>query len=188
MTMIEIGEDIMTIEFANKTNYKAIKQLYLDAFPNHERMPFFMLKNAVKKRKAEILIAKESGKVVAFAYLVLYRDMVYLFYFSVLSELRNKGIGSILIKYLIEHYQNKRIFLAVEQPNENVADNEQRVKRKAFYLKNGFSNHKYKLQEKNEIFDVMAIGGEISIEEYKNMFRFWGGRALNIFMKITIIE
>ena len=168
MTMIEIGEDIMTIEFANKTNYKAIKQLYLDAFPNHERMPFFMLKNAVKKRKAEILIAKESGKVVAFAYLVLYRDMVYLFYFSVLSELRNKGIGSILIKYLIEHYQNKRIFLAVEQPNENVADNEQRVKRKAFYLKNGFSNHKYKLQEKNEIFDVMAIGGEISIEEYKN--------------------
>lgn len=186
--MTKIGEYSMTIEFANRTNYKAIKHLYLDAFPNHERMPFFMLKSAVKKGKAEILIAKERGEVIAFAYLVLYRDMVYLFYFAVLSELRNKGIGSILVKYLIDHYQNKRIFLAVEQPNEKVADNELRIKRKAFYLKNGFSNHKYKLQEKNVIFDVMAVGGEISIEEYKKMFRFWGGRAFNIFMKITITE
>lgn len=85
-------------------------------------------------------------------------------------------------------YKGKRIFLAVEQPNDKVADNELRIKRKAFYLRNGFYEHKYKLQEKNVIFDVLAVGGEISKVEYKNMFYFWGGKAFDLFMKIVITE
>lgn len=178
----------MTIEFASKANYKSIKQLYVNAFPKHERMPFFMLKKGVKKGKAEIIIAKENGKVISFAYLVLYQNMVYLFYFAVIPELRNKGIGSLLLKYIKEHYQGKCIFFAVEQPNEKAVDNELRVKRKAFYLKNGFVEQRCKLKEGNVLFDVMGLGTAISKEEYKNMFYFWGGKAFNLFMKITITE
>ena len=178
----------MTIEFANKTNYNSIKQLYCEAFPRHERMPFFMLKKAVKKGKSEILIAKERGELIAFAYVILKKDMVYLFYFAVFQALRNKGIGSVLLKYLIEHYHGKRIFLAVEQPNEAVSDNEVRIKRKAFYLKNGFCDHRYKLKVKNVIFDVLSFGGEVTKEEYKNIFYYWGGKAFNMFMKITITD
>lgn len=181
-------EDSMTIELASKTDYKSIKRLYIDAFPKHERLPFFMLKRGIKKGKAEIITSKDDGKVTSFAYLILYQNMVYLFYFAVLPTLRNKGIGSLVIKYIKEHYIDKRIFFAIEQPDEQAADNELRIKRKSFYAKNGFHEQVCKLKEGNILFDVMGLGGNVSKQEYMGMFDFWGGKVFNLFMKIVIID
>ena len=177
----------MIIGFVNRADYKRIKQIYFEAFPKHERVPFFMLKKAVKKGKAEILTASEMKNILAFAYVILYHDLVYVFYFAVIEELRDKGIGSVLLKYLLEHYEGKRIFLAVEQLNETAADNKIRVRRKSFYIRNGFKELEYKIQEKGTIFDVLATRKDVSILEYKNMFYFFGGKTFDMFMKIIFL-
>ena len=178
----------MLIGFANKANYKSIRQLYREAFPIKERCPFFLLRSGTKKRKADFLIVKDDDTFIAFAYLIKYKDIVYLFYFAVVPEMRNKGIGSLIIQEIIKRYQGKRIILAVEQPTINLTDYDLRIRRKKFYIKNGFEKRKCNLIEKKVIFDVLGMNGNISKEEYIEMLDYWGGKIFKFLMKIDVID
>ena len=72
----------MILRKAEKNDYKQIKRLYLSAFLEDERAPFFFVRRRARQDRAEMLVAEENGAFIGFAYTVSYRKLTYLFYFD----------------------------------------------------------------------------------------------------------
>lgn len=51
--------------------------------------------------------------------------------------MRGQGTGAEALKLIREKYKGCRVFLEIELPGEQYDNNEQRTRRKAFYLRNG---------------------------------------------------
>lgn len=178
----------MILQPASREDYRQIKELYLTAFPDDERAPFFLIRLRAMQGRAEMLTAKEGAEFIGFAYVVTDRDMVYLFYFAIDSGKRGSGNGSQVLKLLKERYAGKRFFLAREQLDKQAENYEERVRRHQFYLKNGLSDLPNRIQEASVIYDIMGIGGSISAAEYDRLIRRWSGWLLKKMIKMQILE
>ena len=66
---------------------------------------------------------------------VLYQDMVLLDYFAIHRSCRGKNYGSQALQMLKEWYQDRRLILEIELPDENASNRKERIRRKQFYLK-----------------------------------------------------
>ena len=51
----------MELTKVSKSEWKDIKDIYVEAFPKQERKPFYMLKNSVRRGKSEIFVAKQNN-------------------------------------------------------------------------------------------------------------------------------
>ena len=165
----------MTLELATKTDYKAIKKIYVEAFPADERAPFRMIKRRAKLGTAQMLVAKTDGKPVGFSYIVSDDAVAYLFYFAVSADVRGNGIGTEILRLVKERYSDKRLFLAREQLDEEADNYAMRVRRRDFYMRNGFTDIPRTIKEATVIYDVMSIGGDVSKGEYISLMKKWGG-------------
>ncbi len=67
-----------------------------------------------------------------------FRNLVYLAYFAVRNDLRSKGIGGSALRELIRQHPGKQIVVEYEAPGPGCASNDMRLRRKQFYLRNGF--------------------------------------------------
>lgn len=168
----------MVLEHANKEDLPLVKRLYLSAFPREERPPFFLLLRGLRRQGGELLLAKEQGRFLGFAYLVGTETLGYLFYFAIQENCRGLGYGSEVLRLLKEKYRGKRLFLARETLDSTVNNYAQRLRRHNFYLRNGFVDLPCQIQEGAVVFDVMGIGGEVSAQEYAALMDLWGGKWL----------
>ncbi len=176
------------LEKITKEYYKTVKSLYLSAFPREERPPFYILKSREKNGKGDFYIAKDGEGFVGFAYVIPYLDTAYLYYFAVEENFRGKGYGSAVLTELKRIYDGKRLYLARESLDESADNCQQRVKRREFYLKNGFVDLPIKIKEASVTFDVMGIGGIIKKEEYDAMMTAFCGRLLRKLVDMRLIE
>lgn len=171
-----------------KSDYKIVKKLYLSAFPKNERPPFFMLKAGVKKGAGDFFVARDGELFVGFAYTVIYKDLAYLFYFAIDDALRGKGYGSAVLTELKRIYGEKRFFLAREMLDKDAPNYDERVKRREFYLKNGFTDLPIKIKEVSVTFDVMGIDCTVKKEEYDAMMTAFCGKLIRRFVDMRLIE
>lgn len=104
------------------------------------------------------------------------------------DALRAKGYGSRILKMLRRIYSDKRLFLAREQLDDTADNREERIHRRDFYMRNGFSDMGVRLREGPVIYDVMGIGGKVSPAEYDKLIRSWAGEILYRVVKMEIIE
>lgn len=168
----------MKLELAAKHDYKAIKKIYAEAFPADERAPFRMLKRRAVNGNAQMLIAKRDEEIVGFAYTVSDDSVAYLFYFAVSAGMRGNGVGTEILRLVKEKFTNKRLFLAREQLDENADNYAVRVRRRDFYMRNGFTDIPRTIKEATVIYDVMTTGGDISRDEYLSLMKKWGGNKV----------
>lgn len=188
----------MILEKINNLNYKEVGKLYKSAFPADERAPFFLLKKRAKIGSAEVYVAREKGDFVGFAYLICKDGSAYLFYFAIADSYRGKGYGSAILQELQRIYAGKCLFLAREQLDKSAENYEQRVRRHRFYLRNGFSDCKMKIQgsgssdcelkiqEASVVYDVMCAGGEVDPTIYERMMLEWAGPLFSKLVKMRM--
>ncbi|NLT10151.1 MAG: GNAT family N-acetyltransferase, partial [Ruminococcus sp.] len=165
-----------------------IKTLYLEAFPANERAPFWILKRRAKQGKADLYEIVDGDVKVGMAYVVTYSDMAYLFYFAVDRSLRGKQYGTRALGAILEQYKGKRIFLALENWNEQCDNKEQRLKRHDFYLKCGLEDLPYKLKEAKVTYSIMGVGGKVEPDEYKQLIGNYLGFPMKYFIEMRIID
>ncbi len=161
--------------FSEKSLLKKAKELYKSAFPPAERIPFWMLKRACKKGRAEFLSITEDNKFVGIAYCVLMENRVSLFYFAVSENMRNGGYGTEILDMLKERYSGKRIYLEAEKPDEHAENNAERLRRIGFYARNGFEHCGYDVTEFGVTYDILSFGGRVTLREYKDLMRYFAG-------------
>lgn len=153
-----------------------IRALYREAFPLEERAPFVLLRRRAQQGRGTLLVAVDRGVFCGFFYVLDDDDLAYVFYFAVHPEQRGKGRGSEMLALLRRYYSGKRLFLALEAPDEAAANAEQRRRRWRFYERNGFVQLPGHIKEGSVVFEVMGIGGRVYAEEYARLVRRWCGK------------
>lgn len=160
----------------NMAEYQQIQRLYMSAFPADERAPFRLLAGKARRPNVDWLGIFDDDICVGFFYNVLYKeDLAYIFYFAIEEKLRGCGYGSAAISALKREYAGKRLFLAMEEMDENAENFSQRQSRKEFYEFNGFRDMHTKLLEGRVVYDVLSIGGQVDRLEYHDLMMGWLG-------------
>jgi len=147
-----------------------IKNIYLEAFPAEERLPWWVLRFLTVRRGIDITAYYEADRLCGFTYGITAGNILFLLFFAVKDELRGKGYGSAILGYLKENHPGKTILLNVE-PLDPKADNfEERVRRFRFYEKNGFYDTQYDIEEVGGVFRVLATAPSFEQKEYLRVF------------------
>lgn len=170
-----------------KESRKDLRKLYDAAFPKDEQLPFWLIKIRLKKGLGELYGIYDEEEFVGLVHNAFYKDMVYIFYFAIHESQRGKGYGGRVLQTLQKKYSDKRIFLCIEAMNPKAENYDQRVKRKAFYERNGFKMLPFGVKEGNMEYDCMAVDGrepEITAKECESLMSHF----LGPFMKIWTVR
>ena len=174
----------LKFERANYKNFFKLRNLYQSAFPDNERAPFLMLWAKSGRKNVDFWAIYADEIFSGLLYIVHDGNLSYIFYLAVSSELRGQGIGSRILQALCKLYKENRICLAIEELDEHSPNYAERVKRKHFYMKNGFEELHHKVIEGTVIFELLGVGGDVLAHEYENLMHRYIGEKM--FGSITI--
>lgn len=154
----------------NTKNLEDIKQLYMDAFPFEERIPFYIMVSVGNDRGVEFLSIYDDDTWLGFIHTLVGEKLSYIFYFAIDGGLRQSGYGSKIIREYKKIHP--KLSLAIEPIEEDSDNIKQRKKRLEFYEKNGFETLDTKVVEMGVEFELMgAKGMEIKESDYKSLVK-----------------
>ena len=154
----------------NTKNLEEIKQLYMDAFPFDERIPFYIMVSVGNDRGVEFLSIYDDDTWLGFIHTLVGEKLSYIFYFAIDGGLRQSGYGSKIIREYKKIHP--KLSLAIEPIEEDSDNIKQRKKRLAFYEKNGFETLDTKVVEMGVEFELMGVKGmEIKESDYKSLVK-----------------
>ena len=150
-------------------NLAEIRELYERAFPKNERRPFMELLS-VPESPAETVALYDGEQFCGFAVFLNGVGISHIIYLAIEENLRNRGYSSSALQLLHEYKSGRRIMVDIELEKQNAKNNEQRRKRKQFYLRNGYKQTSIYYRWQKEDYEILAYGGNISEDEYDD---FW---------------
>ena len=166
------------LDFIDIKKNKKVTKLYNEAFLKDERIPIWLLKILVRKNKAKFYGIYDNEKFVGLVYNIFYKDIVFVFYLAIDKGTREQGYGTKVLDSIKQKYKNSRIILCIEPVDENSDNYEQRVKRKKFYLKNGFEDSNYIIKERNIIYEMLYYNENVALQEFEEMMKNYFGKML----------
>lgn len=190
MQISRIGDFMNELKIVNIPKYnKEIKKLYKEAFPRNERIPINILQLLTRKNKAKFYGIYDGEEFIGLLYNVYYKDIVLILYLAINNNFRGKGYGSKVLDLIKQKYSQNRIILNIEQIDENSSNNKQRIKRKEFYPKNGFTSLNYTVKEGKETYEMLCYSknkSKVSKEEYESLVKYFLKNILyKIYKKIS---
>ena len=160
---------IITANNFSKRQLKEIKELYLEAFPKIERMPFWLIRLYKFNKKACLTGYYEDNVLCGISFSIKNNEAVSVAYLAVNPKLRGKGYGSKILQEIKKDAKNRIVFLEVEQLDDTADNAEQRRKRVKFYEKNGFYLSEYKMVTLGFVYSIMSTSEELSVPKYKRV-------------------
>ena len=157
------------IKFKNKF-YKQVNDIYKKSFPKEER--YLSLNRMIKADNTELYCLFENENIYGITYLIKKQTSVFILYLAINSSNRSKGYGSYLLKWCLNEFKDKKIFLNIEEINEEKLDIEIRKKRLDFYLRNGFYLTNIMSNDNKENFHVLSSQKDVNIDEYIELDNF----------------
>lgn len=153
-----------------RKDWKKIKQLYKAAFPRYERKPLWIVRMKHRKGEADIWVIEHEGEFAGFAITVNELDMVLLDYFAISENQRSDGLGGKALKLLQKKYEDKRFFLEIECEDDSAENAAERVRRKAFYLRNGMSEIGVKANVYTVDMELLGYNCDVTFEDYEKLY------------------
>lgn len=120
---------------------KDIKQIYTDAFPREERMPFPMMITMSYLWNTEFLAYYDDDILCGITYLATIGHQTFVMFFAVDKTLHSQGYGSRILNCVQEAHPKNKIIISIEPCNENTVNINRR--RKDFYMRNGYKETGY---------------------------------------------
>lgn len=152
----------------NFEDYHQFHRLYLSSFPKEERIP---IKHLMMRAEESELIACYDEKLFCGFYATLtFGDVTHILFLAVDDALRGRGYGSQILKQISHRYPNHRIILDIEAEDPSAPNNEQRIRRKAFYAKNGYTESGIAYTWRNVPYQILIKNGCITEKEFD---AFW---------------
>lgn len=108
------------------------------AFPSYERWAFSEMIRFTEETDCDLWGVYEEGCPVGFALFLKNHQCGYLYYLCVQEEHQSKGYGRKMLKHICEYYASLPIILDFEELDAKAENRGQRIRRRAFYLRNGF--------------------------------------------------
>lgn len=145
--------------------HQKVNEIYKKSFPKQER--YSTLEKMIKTSNTELYCLVDKDTVIGFTYLIFYDDMIFILYLAINTNNRSNGYGSYLLKWCLDRYKDKIIYLNIEEVKKDSTDYEIRKKRLDFYLKNGFFLTEYLSKEGTIDFNILSNKEQIDINKYK---------------------
>ncbi len=158
-------------QITDPADWDAIRSLYRSAFPRCERKPFFLIRHIHRKGTADVWVIRKDKTFAGFAITLNAGDMVLLDYYAIAPEFRCSGIGTWALSRLTEHYRARRFFLEVESVYEPAPNLEERIRRKAFYLRAGLSPMHIMVDVFGTNMELLGFACSLRYEEYLSVYR-----------------
>lgn len=173
LVAIDIGKDPVLA--------KKVSQLYRQAFPKEERLPWWLLRLNTRRKGVDLTAWVEGDRFCGFTASVTVEKLHFLLFFAVAEEYRGQGYGSAVLSALKNTYQT--VVLNVEPLLPQAENLDQRRKRFAFYEKNGFFDTGFYVWEIGGKFRVLSTTAELEVPAYKAIFKkfsmgFWNVKIL----------
>ncbi|MBQ9286307.1 MAG: GNAT family N-acetyltransferase [Bacteroidaceae bacterium] len=148
-----------------------IKQLYQTAFPEDERIPWDDLLRLIEQMSLDFTAYFKEELFIGLTIVYPRKTFNWYWYFAVSEELRGLGYGQLILTRLIEKYKGQACVLDMESPNQNPCPNpEQRKRRHAFYLRNGFRDTNVYRSYNDITMTVMMMGpGTFTIQDWDDI-------------------
>ncbi len=147
-----------------------IRRLVLTTFPQNERPPFNLLLLRTRLPDAEFLAFYEKKELCGITVTIQNDDAVLLSFLAVCEEKRSQGIGSELLKYVKKRHSGKLIVADIEALDPHAADIADRVRRKRFYIKNGFEELHAGFAYGGADYELMGIGGGFDENKLRRLY------------------
>ncbi|WP_052723767.1 GNAT family N-acetyltransferase [Paenibacillus wulumuqiensis] len=160
-----------------------VKKLYHKAFPKRERIPMIVLLRKAKKEGVHFVAYYDREEFIGFAYMFSRNNITFIFYLAIDASRRSKGYGKTILSMIEADYPEHRLVLNIEELDSTADNYTQRVKRKDFYLKNGYKNAAYRMIQAGECYEVMVKGPELNKTEFLQLFQNLLGRLLFVMFK-----
>ena len=159
------------IENNSAARTEQIRLIYESAFPPDERMPFERVLKKCEDGSMRLLsVESESGEFLGFANITLCYDALVLNYFAIEPDMQGRGFGTEVIAELKKRYPDRSIVIDIEDDLVEADNKEQRIRRRAFYERLGFSAMPYRLSIFGVESIIMSSGRKYSFEEYLDVF------------------
>lgn len=150
-----------------RQHFQKIENLYEETFPFEEKKPFDMILKYNGKTFQIIAIEEEEhGEFIGLIILIKYNEFILLDYFAIVKEKRNIGIGTKILKMLVEKYKDKKIILEIESTKEKLENIEDRIRRKSFYLKNNFKLLPFNVDLFGIEMEILSNSENVKFDEY----------------------
>lgn len=160
-------------------DYRGVRQLYRAAFPEPQRYAFSgVWLTAAWKRPVEFLGYYDGDRLCGLTYTVDTGRYLYLFYIAVPEDCRGRGYGARMLDQLRQRHPDRTIVLDVETPDPSAPNNEQRLRRVAFYERNGFFLLDRYVKSEGHSQQIMSTSREFDAAEYWKGFRLMGLKTL----------
>ena len=127
-----------------------LERINEEAFPPEERCTL----NDLLNTGASVLCIDEGGKQAGFMAVRYYRNLVYLAYLAVRSDMRSGGIGSRALRELISRNPDKQVIVEYEAPDSGSGNNGERIRRREFYRRAGFYETGWYTHYDNTLFEI----------------------------------
>jgi len=175
MIQIEISHSLI-----KDIHYKAIKALYRGSFPINERIPLFRINSLIKKKYFTFTkyIEETTNDLLGFTIITNLSDKKYLFFLVVNSNKRNMGLGTHILKYILDKYHNIPLYLAAEYYEENTPIEDIRIRRVSFYKRNGLILLPYTITEFGVKYFTLGNTSDIDVTNHSDMFKRIFGRII----------
>ena len=147
-------------------DFARVLALYEEAFPPEERIPIEQLVELSAERGVDFEAYYDEGELCGFTYNIVTPDYLYVLFFAVLADKRSGGIGSRILGFLKERFSTRTIVLEIEPLDSTAKNYAQRVKRLAFYERNGFTRTGYDLYEEEMRYTVLSVSGDFDAIEF----------------------
>lgn len=161
----------MELSTARSIDMNYIQDLYMESFPKEERKPFSVIERKAAMGTMEILLLTEGHRRVGFAITAMSDDLVLLDYFVIDPQYREKGYGSEALELLRELYSGNQFYLEIERPDEEAENQEQRIRRKRFYLKNGMLETGIRIRMFGVPMELLASQPGLSFAQCERLYR-----------------
>ena len=161
-----------------KTEVQKIKQLYETAFPEDEQIPWEDLMRLVGEMLLDFTAYYDGEAFIGFTIVYPRKSFNWFWYFAVREELRGKGYGQRILSQLLDNYEDQPFVLDMESTTQ-VCDNlEQRKRRQAFYLRNGFRDTNVYRTYNDITMTIMMRGeGTFTMQDWDDLIhelqKFW---------------
>lgn len=113
-----------------------------------------------------------------------YKSMVMVDYLAVSSKIRSRGTGSKILQEICRRFPDQKIVLLIEQLDDTAENKDQRIARRKFYFKNGFTSSNIYITGRSGNMEVLNFGGTVSVQEYMGLQQYALGKTMFRLAKI----
>lgn len=149
--------------------WEQVHALAKEAFPPEEYLAPCDIIEISKKFDMDFWAIYDNNDFIGFTVIARYKTMVYLFFLAITPENRSKGYGTKIISLISENYKSCQFVVDFEMIDESASNIEQRIKRKEFYLRNGFKETDKFLTYFGVSYEILCMHHEFDFSLFKKL-------------------